>query len=43
MTLIYVKMIIWKRMSYYDVPTRYRPGVKKGLANRGYNTAGNKI
>lgn len=43
MTLIYVKLIIWKRMSYYDVPERYRRGVKKGLTNRGYNTAGNKI
>lgn len=43
MTLVYVKLIIWKRMNYSNVPERYRAGVRKGLAERGYNTSGNKL
>lgn len=43
MTLIYVRLIIWKRMSYYSVPTGYRSAVKEGLRQRGYDINGNKL
>lgn len=43
MTLIYVRLIIWKQMSYYSVPTNYRAGVKEGLRQRGYDINGNKL
>lgn len=43
MTLIYVRLIIWKRIKYSEVPTRYKPGVKEGLRQRGYDIYGNKL
>lgn len=43
MTLVYVRLIIWKRMKFSSVPARYQPGVREGLRQRGYNTYGNKL
>jgi hypothetical protein len=43
MTLVYVRLIIWKQMSFSSVPTRYQAGVREGLRQRGYNIYGNKI
>lgn len=43
MVNLYIKLIIAKRRTLNDVPEQYVQDVTNGLAELGYDTAGNKL